>query len=64
MKQVWPSDTNYILIEVPDAACLMATARAAGIVWRDRSKDVPNTIRLTVGTARRTTKPLEVLSRA
>jgi histidinol-phosphate aminotransferase len=64
VKTVWPSDTNYILIEVADAARVMATARAAGIVWRDRSKDVPNTIRITVGTAEENTQTLEVLSRA
>jgi histidinol-phosphate aminotransferase len=63
VKTVWPSDTNYILIEVADAARLMATARAAGIVWRDRSKDVPNTIRITVGTAEENNQTLEILSR-
>ena len=63
VKKVWPSDTNYILIEVPDAARLMAAARASGVVWRDRSKDVPNTIRITVGTAEENNQTLEVLSR-
>jgi histidinol-phosphate aminotransferase len=64
VKRVWPSDTNYILIEVTDSAALMAAGRAAGIVWRDRSKDVSNTIRITVGTAEENNETLEVLSRA
>ncbi len=63
VKQVWPSDTNYILIEVADAAKTMALARGTGVIWRDRQKDVPNTIRITVGTAAENTETLEVLSR-
>ena len=63
VKRVWPSDTNYILIEVADSARVMAAGRAAGIIWRDRSKDVSNTIRLTVGTAEENNSTLEVLSR-
>lgn len=63
VKRVWPSDTNYILIEVADAAKTMAAARNTGVIWRDRSKDVPNTIRITVGTAAENTETLEILSR-
>ena len=64
VKRVWPSDANYLLVEVADAARAMAAGRAAGVIWRDRSKDVPNTIRLTVGTAEENNQTLEVLSRA
>jgi histidinol-phosphate aminotransferase len=63
VKRVWPSDANYILIEVADSARVMAAGRAAGIIWRDRSKDVPNTVRLTVGTVEENNQTLEVLSR-
>ena len=63
VKRVWPSDANYILVEVADSAKAMAAGRAAGVIWRDRSKDVPNTIRLTVGTAAENNQTLEVLSR-
>ncbi len=63
VKQVWPSDTNYVLIAVPDAAKAMAAARHTGVIWRDRSKDVPNTIRITIGTAAENNETLEVLSR-
>jgi histidinol-phosphate aminotransferase len=63
VKRVWPSDANYILVEVADAAKAMAAGRAAGVIWRDRSKDVPNTIRITVGTAAENNQTLEVLSR-
>ncbi len=63
VQRVWPSDANYILIEVADSARVMAAGRAAGIIWRDRSKDVPNTIRITVGSAEENNSTLEVLSR-
>ena len=63
VKKLWPSDTNYLLIEVPDAAKAMAAGRGTGVIWRDRSKDVPNTIRITIGTAEENNETLEVLSR-
>lgn len=63
VKKVWPSDANYLLIEVPDAAKAMTAARNTGVIWRDRSKDVPNTIRITIGTAAENNETLEVLSR-
>ena len=63
VKRVWPSAANYLLIEVADAARTMAAGRAAGVIWRDRSKDVPNTVRLTVGTPEENNSTLEVLSR-
>lgn len=63
VKRVWPSAANYLLIEVADAARTMAAGRAAGVIWRDRSKDVPNTVRLTVGTPEENNSTLEILSR-
>jgi histidinol-phosphate aminotransferase len=63
VRRVWPSDTNYLLVEVADSAKAMAAGRAAGVIWRDRSKDVPNSIRITVGTAEENNATLEVLSR-
>ncbi|RXK54454.1 histidinol-phosphate transaminase [Oleiharenicola lentus] len=63
VKRVWPSDANYLLVEVADSAKTMAAGRAAGVIWRDRSKDVPNTVRITVGTAAENQATLEVMSR-
>ena len=63
VKRVWPSDSNYLLVEVADSAKAMAAARAAGVIWRDRSKDVANSIRITVGTAEENNQTLEVLGR-
>ena len=63
VRHVWPSDANYLLVEVADSAKAMSAGRAAGVVWRDRSKDVPHHIRITVGTAEENNATLEVLSR-
>jgi len=63
VRHVWPSDANYLLLEVADATRTMAAGRAAGVVWRDRSKDIPNHIRITIGTAEENNATLEVLSR-
>jgi histidinol-phosphate aminotransferase len=63
VKHVWPSDANYLLIQVADSARVMAAGRAQGVIWRDRSKDVPNTIRITVGTADENNATQEILSR-
>lgn len=63
VRRVWSSDTNYILVEVADSVRAMAAGRAAGVIWRDRSKDVPDSIRITVGTAEENNQTLEVLSR-
>ena len=63
VKRVWPSDTNYLLVEAADSTLIMAAGRAAGVIWRDRSKDVSNCIRITVGTAEENNATLEVLSR-
>jgi histidinol-phosphate aminotransferase len=63
VKKVWPSDTNYLLLEVTDANAAMAAGRAAGVIWRDRQKDVPSTIRITVGSPEENNATLEVLAR-
>ena len=63
IKRVWPSDANYLLVEVADSAHAMAAGRAAGVIWRDRSRDVSHCIRITIGTAEENNATLEVLSR-
>lgn len=63
VKKVWPSDANFLLVAVDDSARLMALARAAGLIIRDRSKDIPNTVRITVGSPDEIAFALEVLSR-
>jgi histidinol-phosphate aminotransferase len=62
VRCVWPSDANFLLVGVEDAARLMALARARGIVLRDRSRDVPNTVRITLGTVDENALVLELFA--
>jgi len=64
--RVWPSDSNFVLFEVSDAAKTMAAARAAGVVLRDRSRDygLANHVRVTMGTPGENNAALEAISRA
>jgi len=63
VRKVWPSDANFLLAEVDDSARIMRLARAAGLVIRDRSKDVPNTVRITIGSRAENDFALETLAR-
>jgi histidinol-phosphate aminotransferase len=50
VRRVWPSDANFLLVGVDDVPAIMTKGRATGIIWRDRSKDVSNALRITIGT--------------
>lgn len=63
VRKVWPSDANFLLVAVTDSARIMQLARAAGLIIRDRSKDVPNTVRITIGSPTELDFALEVLAR-
>ncbi len=49
VERVWPSATNFLLVEVKDAAKMMEKAAAAGVVLRDMSAQIPRAIRVTLG---------------
>jgi len=64
VKRVWPSDANFLLVETLFAAQrVMDCGRKNGIIWRDRSKDVPDSIRITVGTAEENNATIDVFTR-
>jgi histidinol-phosphate aminotransferase len=64
VRRVWPSDSNFILFEVPDAGKVMAATRAAGVVLRDRSRDygLANNVRITMGTPEENNTALEAIT--
>jgi len=64
VRKVWPSDSNFLLFEVTDSAKVMATARAAGVVLRDRSRDygLANHVRMTMGTTEENNAALEAIA--
>jgi histidinol-phosphate aminotransferase len=51
VKQVFPTDANFILIEVENATETYGQLTSKGIVIRDRSKLIPNALRISIGTA-------------
>jgi histidinol-phosphate aminotransferase len=64
VKQLWPSDANFLLVEVTDSKRVMTAAKLAGVVLRDRSREpgLANCIRITAGTAEENQLVVEVLS--
>lgn len=51
VKTIYPSDSNFILIEVENAQEVYKKLLAKHIVIRNRENDVANCLRITVGTA-------------
>ena len=49
VKQVFPTDANFILIEMENASQVYRTLTSKGIIVRDRSKLIPNTLRISIG---------------
>jgi histidinol-phosphate aminotransferase len=50
VKQIFPSDANFILVEIENASEIYIALTKKGIIVRNRSKLVPNTLRISVGT--------------
>ncbi len=65
VRRIWPSDSNFLLLEVVDSARVMSATRAAGVVLRDRSHDygLANCVRMTMGTPEENNAALEVITR-
>ena len=50
VKRVYPSDANFILIEVEDADLVYAHLVLKKIVVRNRNAVIKNCLRITIGT--------------
>lgn len=48
--RVYKSQANFLLLKVDDASTLYKDLLARGIVIRNRSHDIPNTLRISIGT--------------
>ncbi len=48
--QIYPSSTNFLLVEFNNVSEVMDSMRVEKIILRDRSRQIKNTIRITVGT--------------
>lgn len=50
VKKIYPSDANFLLVEFEDAKSTYQSLLEKGIVVRDRSTQVSNALRITIGT--------------
>jgi histidinol-phosphate aminotransferase len=62
IKKIYPSDANFILIEVDNADKLYEQLLEQKIIVRNRSKQIPNTLRITIGTSQENQKLIETLN--
>ena len=62
ISKVWPSDTNFLLLDCTDADAVLSRVRAAGLIIRDvRQSALPRSVRITVGTPEQNDRVLESL---
>ncbi len=61
IKRVFPSQTNFILVEANDGGALYKHCLQNGIVVRNRHGDIANTIRISIGTPHENALLLSVL---
>ena len=50
IKKVYPSDANFVLVQVEDADILYNQLIAEKIITRNRNKQIPGCLRITIGT--------------
>lgn len=61
VKKVWPSDANFLFVEVEDANKLYVYLIKHGIIIRNRHAQIKNCIRITIGSPNENEKLLSVL---
>lgn len=62
VNRIYPTDANFILVEVKNASDVYNKLTQKGIVVRNRSKLIPNTLRISIGTETENTLLLEELN--
>lgn len=61
IQKIYPSAANFILVEVTNANSLYQKLLSTGLVVRNRHSQIPNTLRITVGTPEENKRLLELL---
>jgi histidinol-phosphate aminotransferase len=61
VKKIYPSDANFILVEVDDSNTLYETLVAEKVITRNRNSVVKNCLRITVGSVEENEKLIEAL---
>ena len=49
VNKVYPSEANFLLVEFKDSEKIFITLRSKGIIIRNRSSQIKNCLRITVG---------------
>ncbi len=65
VKRIYPTDANFVLVEVEDADKLYDRLIEAGVIVRNRTRvrGCKNTLRITIGTAEENSRMLDVIER-
>ena len=63
VKRIYPSDANFLLIEVTDANRIYEYLTSAGIIVRNRNSVVRNCLRITIGTKSENRKLVSALKK-
>ncbi|MBY0386233.1 histidinol-phosphate transaminase, partial [bacterium] len=61
--RIYPSATNFLLVEFTNTSLVMSTAAKNGIVLRDRSSQISNCVRITIGSKEENIKLLNCLQK-
>jgi len=61
VKKVFPTDANFVLVEIENASEIYQQLTKKGIIVRNRSTLIPNTLRISIGTPDETTLLLSEL---
>tara|TARA_R110000787_G_scaffold41071_13_gene101616 strand:+ start:11426 stop:12454 length:1029 start_codon:yes stop_codon:yes gene_type:complete len=61
VKKIYPSDANFLLIEVDNADAIYTSLVKKQIIIRNRNKQVPNCLRVSVGTSDENKKLINAL---
>lgn len=61
IESVFPSVANFLLVQTKNSTALIAHLRKFGILARDRDREIPNTVRLSIGTPEENDLVLEAL---
>jgi histidinol-phosphate aminotransferase len=63
ITRVWPSDSNFLLVDSNDCDAVLARVRRAGLIIRDvRQPALPRSLRISVGTPAQNARVLESLA--
>ncbi|NNE26587.1 MAG: histidinol-phosphate transaminase [Saprospiraceae bacterium] len=61
IKYIYPSEANFLLCKVNDASSIFQFLLDNGVVIRDRSNEIPNTVRISVGKPEANNKIIDLL---